>query len=126
MVVPNEKPPPAAVLFAGVPKLKAPVALVVAWVAVPNVKPPPEAAGVELASPNTAVGAAAVVFWAPKVKPPVLCPKLNPPLILFTGRIKKSKVFLLQPGNLQNGHFLSFGGSQCELDQMKLPRRFLL
>lgn len=30
--VPKEKPPPAAVLLAGVPKLNPPVGLVLAWV----------------------------------------------------------------------------------------------
>lgn len=63
--VPNEKPPAAAVLLAGVPKLKVPVGLVLAWVEVPKVKPPPPppaAAGVELASPKPAVGAAVVGF----------------------------------------------------------------
>lgn len=62
MGVPNEKPPPAAVLFAGVPKLKPPVALELGWVGVPKVKPPPEAAGAELVSPKPVAEAAVVVF----------------------------------------------------------------
>lgn len=84
--VPKEKPPPpAAALFAGVPKLKVPVGLVAVWVVwVPKVKPPPEGAGVEPASPKPVAGAAAVGFGVPNVKPEEGCPKLNPPLILFT------------------------------------------
>lgn len=60
--VPKENPPPPAVLFAGVPKLKPPVGLVLGCVEVPKVKPPPEAAGVELVKLKPVLGAAAVVF----------------------------------------------------------------
>lgn len=60
--VPKEKPPPDAVLFAGVPKLKEPAGLGAAWGAVPKEKPPPEAAGVELVIPKVVPAAAGVVF----------------------------------------------------------------
>lgn len=58
--VPKENPPPAAVLFAGVPKLKVPVVLALVWVGVPKVKPPPPAAaaaGVEPVSPKPVAAA---------------------------------------------------------------------
>lgn len=58
----KEKPPPDAVLFAGVPKLKEPVAFGAAWVALPKVNPPPEAAGVELVIPKFVPVTAAVAF----------------------------------------------------------------
>lgn len=81
---PKEKPPPAAVDFAGVPKLKPPEGLVVLWVWMdePKVKPPP-VAGVDVVSPKPVVGAGAeaVVFCVPKVKPEEGCPKVNGPLI---------------------------------------------
>lgn len=97
--LPKEKPPPAGVLFAGVPKLKDPVGLEVACVAVPKVKPPPEAAGVEPVIPKPVPETAAVVFCAPKAKPVEACPKLNPPLIL--------NITLPKTTNVQNGHFLA-------------------
>lgn len=64
--VPKENPPPAAALFAGVPKLKAPVVFALVWVAVPKVNPPPPppppaaaaaAAGVEPVSPKPVAAA---------------------------------------------------------------------
>lgn len=68
--VPKEKPPPAAVLFAGVPKLKELGGLGVAWVvAVPNVKLPPVASGMALVIAKPVLGAAAVGFCAAKEKP---------------------------------------------------------
>lgn len=91
---PKAKPPPAAVDFAGVPKLKPPVGLVVLWVWMdePKVKPPPVAAGVDVVSPKPVVGAGAgaeaVVFCVPKVKPEEGCPKVKAPLI-FSLKIKK-------------------------------------
>lgn len=91
---PKEKPPPAVVDFAGVPKLKPPVGLVVLWVWMdePKVKPPPVAAGVDVVSPKPVVGAGAgagaVVFCVPKVKPEEGCPKVKAPLI-FSLKIKK-------------------------------------
>lgn len=67
--VPNEKPPPDAVVFAWVPKLKEPVELGAAWVAAPKENPPPEAAGVELVIPKFVPVTGAVVFCVPKEKP---------------------------------------------------------
>lgn len=60
--VPKENPPPAALLFAGVPKLKVPVVLALVWVGVPKLKPPPPppaaaAAGVEPVSPKPVAAA---------------------------------------------------------------------
>lgn len=105
---PKEKPPPAAVDFAGVPKLKPPVGLVVLWVWMdePKVKPPPVAAGVDVVSPKPVVGAGAeaVVFCVPKVKPEEGCPKVKAPLI-FSLKIKK--ITLLKSTNAQNGYFLA-------------------
>lgn len=100
------RPPPAAVLFAGVPKLKPALALV--WFGVPKVKPPPAGAGVELARPKPVAGAAAAAgFWAPKEKPPEGLPKLNPPLILASEsyrRTFKMVTFQSEPHELLAGH----------------------
>lgn len=85
--VPNEKPPPAVLLGAGVAKLNPPVGFVLPWMGiakrpceaggaawaglgVPNEKPPLGAAGVEVAIPKPVAGAgAAVVLGAPKLNP---------------------------------------------------------
>lgn len=59
--VPKENPEPPAELLAGVPKLKAPVGLVLAWVVLLKLKPPPPGAA-ELVKVKPVLGAAAVVF----------------------------------------------------------------
>lgn len=96
--VPNEKPPLAAVLFAGVPKLNPPPGLAPPWAgcagaAVPNEKPPPGTTGVEVAMPKAVAGAAAAAVLDPndpKGAPAAAAaavgwPKLKPPpLILWS------------------------------------------
>lgn len=90
VVLPKEKPVPAAVLLAGVPKLNEPPGLGLVWPAVPKLKPPPVAAGAELVRVKPPAEAVAVVFWA--WNKPEGWPKLNPPLIVSLAG--------------QNGHFL--------------------
>lgn len=108
--LPNEKPPPAAVFFAGVPNAKPPVGLVLACAEVPKVKPPPEGAVVEVAIPNPVVGAA--VVFCPKENPPGTCPKLNPPLIFPFNSVKTSTAMLQMVR-----HFLGcFGGSKKRIN----------
>ena len=61
--VPKGKPPPDAVLLAGVPKLKEPLGFDAGCAAAaPKLNPPPEAAGVELVMSKDVPVIAAVVF----------------------------------------------------------------
>lgn len=110
VALPKGKPVPAAVLLAGVPKLKEPPGLVLVWPAAPKLKPPPVGAGVELVKVKPPAEAVAVVFWG--WKKPEGWPKLNPPLIVSLAG--------------QNGHFLGepprlLAGRNLELFSVTIP-----